>query len=439
MTITRAALRAEMYNQIPGLGFTGTADAFGNTTLTDTFNFQDTTLAPNAYRGFYIYRPSFSTDDMLKKATTLVNTTGVISHGGFNYSNQDAGAYEIVGLLHPAELNSCLTRAMTRIFFETQVVLSGVGPHGITDGDMETAGVGSWTASSGSITLSKSTTAANIYSGTQSLSMSGTVAGEYAESAEMAVQPNTWLYVSTVVRSNAGSRGTFSLSIKDIMNSNNILGTVTCAEVNWSHLWTRVLLPAGCTRIIVRLTLVSPAVISAIGYWDHVIAYPQDGQRYSAPAFVTEQFNFLKLREAVYNKVISSQATGGYDNALSRSWKDWLQPSMFSVDPFTIDANPYLINLTKPVPAAELWVEGKRPYSDIEPLTASDTSTTKAPPRLVYAYAKQELGMVLHKRYPSDKRWEVLIQEALMEVDAETRSRPEVPMMPINREVYNRI
>ena len=89
-------------------------------------------------------------------------------------------------------------------------------------------------------------------------------------------------------------------------------------------------------------------------------------------------------------------------------------------------------------PENELWINGRRPYSDLETLS-TESSTTLAPPHLVYAYGKEEIAKVLKKGFPSDRGWDILMAEAMIEVDAETRSRPDLPLQPMRREVWTNI
>src|SRR3990167_7482634 len=150
--ITRQNIRRELYNRIPGLGFSATADALVGATLTDTYVFQDATTGPNNYRGQYLYRPDRTGDDVIRKIYTLNATTGVVTVVGASYSNTADTNYEVIGLLHPDELNACITRALNYIYLNVQVPLCG----SITDGDMDDSGT-NWNASSANITLSKVT------------------------------------------------------------------------------------------------------------------------------------------------------------------------------------------------------------------------------------------------------------------------------------------
>ena len=428
--ITRQAIRRELYNQVPGLGFSGTADSVAGTSITDAFALRDSTLGQNHYRGMYLYRPDLSTDDRIKKATTLVNTTGALSHGGSTYVDQADLDYEIVGVMHPDELNACIQRAMQRIFLEVQVPLS---PE-ITDGDMDANNTTSWSDVGTPATKAKTTTGSRVFSGIRALRVLNDAVDEGVQSTTIRGFPTNSgerVYVSAVVHVDVG---TANLILYDVTNAANIR-SVTSTEEGWAHLWLQDVLPTGAEEIAIRLTGTQS---NADLYWSHVVVYRLDSKRLAAPSWLDEPYKLIKLRETHYGKSLSSQTNGGYDDATSRYFSDWLQPSMFSLEPLHLDTNPYEVQLTKPLPLNELWIHGKRPFSDLEDLS-TDASTTLAPARQVYAYSKDELAKVLMKRYSRDNRWVILLNESMLEIEAETKARPELPARPIKREHYGRI
>ena len=428
---TRQAIRRELYNQIPGLGFSGTADSVTTTTIVDAFALADTAGSTVAYKGMYIYRPELATDDRVKKATTLVLATGALSHGSTNYADTTDTEYEIVGPMHPDELNSCITRAMTRIYYDVQVPLCGE----ITDGDMDASTTTSWTNVLSPATEEKVTTAAKVYSGIRALHVLNNSAGEGKQSVTIkGFAPNggEWVYASAIVHADVG---TAELHVYNVTGSASI-ASVTSNQEGWAHLWLRVQLPSGCEEIALQLLGTES---NADLYWNHAMLYRVEQRSHlPAPSWLDDQWKFLKLREARYLKSHSSQTYGGYDDAGSRTFHDWSQPAHYSLDPLHIDTNPYMVQLMRPMPQNELWIQGKRPYSDSEDLS-TESSTTRAPLRLVYAYAKDEIARVLRKRFPQDKRWEQLLAEATAEVESETRARPELPMTPIRTEYWGRV
>lgn len=424
-TITRADVRAELYNTVAGLGFVGTADTVAVGSITDSYALRDSTLGTNHYRGAYIYRPGATVPaDYVRKANTLTPTTGALVHSGLNYGDTNTKPYEVVGPLHPDEFNACITRAMRFVYYELQIVLSGL----VVNGDME-LGTSGWTGTNA--TPSAVTTASRVFSGTTALRVANSGLGGYAASGAFTVFPNEPFYASAVCQV---ASGTANLVVYDLTNTAIIGVATTSTETNFAHLWVKNNTPATCRSIGVRLL---GTEASADVYWDHALFYRTEQLVLPAPAYIDEQHKFLKLREAQYNRNINTQANGGYDDAQSRFFKDWFQPSMYSLDPFKLDANPYNVQLMRHIPSNELWVEGKRPYGDTEPLT-TEAGITHASINLVAAYARLELAKVLKTRYPADNRWKDLFSQSTEDVSAEMTSRPEVPFQPIKTEYWGR-
>lgn len=415
---TRQVIRRELYNRIPGLGFSGTAASRTATTLTHTQAFQDSTIGNNHYRGYYLYMPDDAAADAVRKIASHVASTGVVTTAGPNWATFTDLDYEVVGLLHPDEINNCITRSLNRIYFETQVVLPGR----ITDGDMDANNTTSWSDVS-TPTKSKVTTAGKVLSGLRALRVLNSGTGEGVQSVTVRGFPaKSWVYVHAGVHADVG---TAELHLYNVTGSASI-SSVTSAEEGWVHLWLKVQVPTGVEEIAVRLI---GTETSADIYWDHVALYLAEDMVLPAPSWLDDQWKFLKLREMRYRQSLSSQTNGGYDAAYSREPHDWYTPSAFTLEPFHLETNPYQVQLHRGIPQYELWVEGKRPWSDTETLS-TDASTTLAPLELLYAYSTEELAKVLAKRYPSDERWKMLLDEASTAVEAETQARPEVPLSP---------
>lgn len=428
---SRKLIRQELYNRVPGLGFVGVADSVAAGSITDAYALRDSTKTQGHYRNFYIYRPDLigvADDDVVHVAKDLTPSTGALTQSGANYGNTAELDYELVGLLHPDEINACIQRAQRRIYWETQVPLSE-----LTDGDMDDSGVTSWSAIGTPSTRAKTTTASKVWTGLRALRVLNDTALEGAQSVTLSgFGANDVVYVSAVVHADVG---TAKLVLYNVTGSAE-LASVTSAQEGWTHLWLKVQLTSACEEVYVQLLGVES---TADLYWNHVVLYRQNAARILAPSWLDEPHKFLKLREARYtHSVGTAQSSGGTDDAASRIFMDWQQPSMFSLDPFHRDTNPYAIQLMKPTPMQELWIEAKRPYSDVEPLS-TDSATTLAPLDMVYAYCTEELAKQLKKRYPQDARWDVLLGEAIGDRDAQATARPEIPIQPMRREHWGRV
>lgn len=421
-TTTRREARIYLYDEIPQMGFAGTADSIQTTSITDTYAFKDSGLGAAHFKGTTIYRPTTSGDNVIKKAGTLANTTGVLSHTGSDYTDTSEQYYEVVGYLHPDDLNACFQRAQKKLTFETQTVLTEVA-----DGDMESELTSSWTAILGSETLTKITTAANVRTGVRSLRVQGNANGG-VKSQAISVHPSEPVRFSTIVRS---ASGTPSAVLYDETNA-VALATVTPSydPSGWVRLSWEGTVGDSTLSVTVRLYGLDNSFDL---YWDNAIFYHKNARFLAAPSWLTEPWKFLKLRQANYR----IQLEPGVDDANSREFMDWSQPNHFSLEPLHLDANPYTIVLKRQM-VGDLWIEGKRPYADIEPLDG-DSDTTTAPFLLFIAYAKYELAELLMKRYPTDEQWPALRAAAETEIKAEALSRPEIPDIPRKVNLLGRI
>ena len=420
MTVTRRAIRRRLYDEIPVLGFYGTADSVAAGNIVDTYAFQDTNLTQQHFKGAYIYRPDTTGDNIIKKAGNVTTASGTLAHTGANYTDTTDLVYEVVGVLHPDELNQCIQRANRYVYFETQWPLTV-----ITDGDMSASGTTSWTASNTSHT--KSTTAAKIFSGTQSSRVANTGADGYIQSGTIKLPTGSHVYISTIVHVDVG---TAEFALWDVTNSVE-LAVVTTTEEGWVHLFWQGNIGTTTEEVALRLR---GDEASADIYWDHAILIPTDWQRFFVPSWLDEQFKLLKLRQAAYGKSLGANA----HDANSRYFRDWATPREFSLDPLHPDANPYALQFIRPYPMADMWVEAKRPFSDSYAMS-TDAATSVIPEDLIVAFAKLELADLLIKRYPGEPRWEALKIEAEFDTRAESNSRPELPASPRRRNPPGRI
>lgn len=415
-THTRKDVRQYLYEEMPQLGLAGTADSVAATSITDTYAFKDSGLGSNHFKGTTIYRPTTSGDDQVKKAGTVATSTGALSHTGSNYSDTSELYYELVGYLHPDDLNACIQRALRKTFFETQTVLTQC-----TDGDMESSGTSHWTRINGDETVAKETTAANIFSGLQSLSVANATANGGVKSDAITVQTSEPIRVSVICKITSG---TANLIIYDETNS-VVLETISTSERGWVNLYWQNQVGSTTKSITIRLVGVES---SADIIWDNVIFYHMNARNMIAPSSLDEAFKLLKIRQVQYRVGISD----GVQDAVSRQFMDWTQPQHFSLDVFQPEANSYVIEFNRPI-VGDLWIEYQRPYYDLETFS-DDTGTSSAPFLQLVAYTKYELALLLKKRYPTDPQWEDLRVLATDEIKAETLSRPEIPDTP--KKVY---
>ena len=166
-------------------------------------------------------------------------------------------------------------------FYETTVPLTWV-----VDGDMETSGVGSWTASNA--TLSKVTGVDNVYAGPQSLRVLATGAAGYAQSSTIYVDPTyagPW-HGRAYVRADIG---TARLIPYDVTNSAAI--SVSTALSDWTLRGYGIIdftftLPTTCEALAFRLESLASADDT---YWNRLIAHPVGAVEYPAPDWLVRE------------------------------------------------------------------------------------------------------------------------------------------------------
>lgn len=414
---TRREVRQELYNRIPNLGFYGDLDSATTTTAVDTAQLQDGGLSNDQFTGAYIYRPAASSSaDYVRRVVSFVKTTGTLTHSGANYADTTATNeyYELVGLMHPDELNACIQRALRKVYFETQAPLSL-----ITDSDMSGSDVSSWGTVGTVGTKAKTTTAVSgVFSGIQGLNVITSAVSSGVSSSSFTVYENTQVLVSAILR--VETNGTFPVTL-DLMNvtADTVVRGYSTTSEGWARIWIMENVPTSCELMGVEITAASSGVQFFV---DNVAAYRLGDRRMAAPSWLTEQNRFLKLREAHYGKNLADHV----DDANSIYYKDWSTPRDFNLDAFRPEANTYNIQLAKPLPQTELWVGGKRAHYDINTMT-DDITSTSAPTDLICAYATLEVAQILKRRFPTDPKWEVILRQAEAEAYSELRSRPETP------------
>ena len=250
-------------------------------------------------------------------------------------------------------------------------------PQMFADANMETAGVASWTASSGA-TLTKVTTAANVHMGTQALRIQADSTDDYAESASIKVIPGQTYYVSTIARADVG---TVLLVVYDKTNSAEIESSsrVSHSLEKYMQLWRTFTVPSTCEEISVRLQL---SGATDDGYFDRVSGpYLMGRGVIPAPSWMATGSNLGKLLTAKYERTYAN----GVNDAESRVFSaPWQRGPEYTTRLIHQDANQYRIELSRPIPQAEIWLEATRPAADFTTFVftaAGETSPTTSIPK----------------------------------------------------------
>ena len=261
-TTTLKAIRQEVGARLGGYA-SGTAT--GGTTSTVVINndaefIGDTnTPSPDLYEAAWVLPTSGNNagvvrrvkDDGFAPATGTLTVVPVWSNAMAN-----TNTFEVHGTLHPDRVTEAINRALRKMHFLHTFALTLV-----TDGDMETSGVGSWTASNAS--LAKTTSAAQVITGAQGMSVTTTSANGYAGSTAIAVEEGQSYYAQVSFKGVAAAT-TPKLVAYDATGSAEIDST-TWTEGGDGTLRLAFQIPDDCRSLVLRLQVVEN---SKVVYYD---------------------------------------------------------------------------------------------------------------------------------------------------------------------------
>ena len=265
-----------------------------------------------------------------------------------------------------ADLVDAINYALNNLWTPAYVALSLV-----TDGHMETAGVGSWAAVLTPTTRVKTTTAANVLYGTQSLSLVSDALSEGATSDAFNVHEGETLLVSVFVQVDAGS------VIVTLYNATaaSAIQSVTVDQEGWTEVRFSVAVPTGCEQATIR-----PLSATAASTWyvGPVIVLSLDRSVYDLPTLITDP---AALEEPAIWSLPLGRPSEVADSYIPQT--NAFQPWPYVKPLFDLRAaNALRVQVTQPV-NAPLFVKYWRTLADL----SADADTTEAPEELVAAGA----------------------------------------------------
>ena len=212
------------------------------------------------------------------------------------------------------DLEAALNETLRGLYYEAQIPVSFV-----VDGDMEASGTTDWTASNA--TLSKDTGAFDLYAGARALRVLATLAGGYARSTAILVDPTnaaTW-YVRANVRADVG---TARLIAYDNTNGADI-DTEDWTLRGWGVSDRQFALPSTCESLVFRLQSVENADST---FWDQLIAFPVGATAIPLPDWLLDPHNDIR---AVYT----------LPQGENRAFVERRVPQRFSIVPDMLNPN----------------------------------------------------------------------------------------------------
>jgi hypothetical protein len=422
-THTRTDIRGEGLKRWPFLGWRATADSIdaSGAYLVDVSEFDHSGYESDEFQNYYINRYNLSGNDEVKRASTLLNTAGKLYHDSTTaWADVSDVAYELLGV-HPKVLNDGIATAIQKMYSTTNVLITRG-----TDMDMETSGVNWWDGTSGdsatsNLTPTKTTTSANVYSGTQALLLTASGANAYDRSQRLTVTPGLSMYTGVVARPTTAT-STITLKIYDVTHGAYLSGDSYITGMEYGYIDRVDTVPAGCFQVQVELRLTAATDVVAV---DSVTGPWQQGmRRIDLPSWLNEAYKIRYLKPSYFHSSMpnSSRAWDAY----SRYWTgDWQNPQDFSVETFHREVHPYSINLAgdRELPQFPVWIAAERSLADTEPVT-TETGTTSAPFEEVMSYVMYEWAAALSGLRPDDPRYGKLRDEYRIKESVETLARP---------------
>ena len=334
-------------------------------TITVVRGIQGTTAATHSTAtDIFLIGPAVGEIARVTDVTFSSTTSQLTISPAFSCSPVSGQAYERHRKAYPSVLNDRLDLILgllrRNVFIPATL---------ISDGDMQTSGVTSWTAATA--TLTKDTTAASIRHGAQSLKIVATAANGQARSANVNLPSDTLCIVAADVYITSGDSA--KLTFYDVTNSAEI-DTATAVGTGWVHLEFLATTPATCE--IVQLRLESQANTD-ITFWDNAILWPVEDMEVELPSFLEQARD---IQEIVYFPLGTGFSATGDSNAYrinEQSPQIW---SHFDKQRDDTGAMPVRFYLKERSPEHPLWLVARKSYAAFAGATDAlkDADTTVA-------------------------------------------------------------
>lgn len=312
----------------------------------------------------------------VSRITTYAPSTGTLTVGrAFTNATTTTMTYGLYFGLPPTRkgiekpIDEYINQALRRLFYHRPFLLTLV-----TDGDMETSGVGSWTASSATRTKSTST---GVVLGKQALRVANSGANGYAQSASVSVNDNQTYNLCADVTI---ASGTAVLELYDVTNSASI-DTAQSDQLQTRRLWLQAKVPADCKQVAVRL---KGTEASADVYWDNVSLLNTTSLEMPLPSWFDNADWLEKLEVWQVGATWIDNAHAAIDSM--RRWEvSWARvvEDREGVTPFKIVFSSY------PLAGAHLIGTALSPFAEL----TADTDSTEADKDWVCAWALAFMGM----------------------------------------------
>jgi hypothetical protein len=269
---------------------TGSATGGDTTSLIDTTELLYSSGDANAWDRKWVYRETSPSDTVTSSRVTeggLNGSAGDLTLSPALSSSFASGNNYIITDQHIDVLKNAINNVQKSTFLETFYPLS-LHVMGNDANDMEPSTIATDYSSTNATLATESTI---VFNGAQSLKITATSAGGYANTGNIGVSDSQNLYAAMMMYVTSGDSATFR--VVDVTDSNATIEDATTDEPSWVELVYPFSVPTDCEQIDFRFIADASGDII---YGDDFQVWRNGRQVYSLPSWITRPEQLLDVR-----------------------------------------------------------------------------------------------------------------------------------------------
>ena len=371
----------------------GTASGGSATTLTtpDSRLYASSGIRDAYYEDWWLHPTSGNEDGNSRLVTAYDASAGKFTVTAWSTGPANNDTFELYGRVHPADMKLACEDALRKMYYMHVFPVTLV-----TDGDMETSGVSSWSSTNATETKDTSTGDVHEFGGTQSLQVVTSSTNGYTQSDNVKVESGEQYHIWADLR--ADGAYTARLQVGDVTNSASI-NTADWSDGDWGTVDFAFTAPAACDNVAVRIIGVEN---SATIHADNVSLLRSGRYTYPLPSWLTQPHNWIERVVAL-------------DGGRPRSRRIHDSKGLFHLLHDTTAVAPASIYFKFEDVGHPLYIQAVRPYLSDTSTIASDATTITANMDWIVTIAETEVYARLRDTTPSSaqtERWGRKYQEA---------------------------
>jgi len=357
-----------------------------------------------------------SAADFWRPLGTVTIATGVFNQVGPNWSDTTLGSEDfevwLYGVRRDQECLKSLNRVTRHRYITSMHMLSrGSG----LDFGMESSTDSLWTDVLTPTTSAKSTTGTVAPYGPRSYQLTNDAANEGTRSQGIRVTQGSRASAYAIASAEAG---TASFQIYDSTNS-AVVGTAVTHSERLTMLMTirNQELPSTCKAA--ALNMLGTTSSSDI-YWNQVGFYSHDTLSMQLPSFVTESFMAPRL----YRGVPQHQIAENVYDARNIDFRPLVEGQDYWLQTNHADASPYKVRFAQDIFDNPVFIEYRRPQSDLVTLSAESDTVVVPEDEILPAFKIDLLETVYNTGLRRIPDWDRQYNIAKEQLTKQTRARP---------------